>query len=369
MNIGIPKEIKNREGRVSMTPAGVALLSEHGHRVYVEKSAGAGSGIHDDEYQKAGAVLLDSADDVWEIADMIVKVKEPVEPEFSRMREGQILFTYLHLAADKVLLQKLLEKKVIGIAYETIQTADGSLPLLAPMSEVAGRLAVQMGCACLESSKGGMGLLLSGVPGVKPANVTIIGGGVSGLNAAHLAVGMGARVTILDVNINRLRYLEDIFHSRIVTLASNSENIGECVASADLVVGSVLIPGAKAPKVITRKLLTEMKKGSAFVDIAIDQGGCSETSRPTTHDDPIYTEEGVVHYCVANMPGAVARTSTFALANATLPYVLELADKGYRSAFSENRALGLGLNVYRGTLTNRRVAESFGMESHDLLLA
>lgn len=362
MKIGVPKEIKNSEGRVAMTPAGVAHLSGHGHEVYVEKSAGAGSGIRDEEYRKAGAAIFDSADDVWECADMIVKVKEPVGPEFDRMREGQILFTYLHLAADKTLMLKLLDRKVIGIAYETIQAADGSLPLLAPMSEVAGRLSVQMGCSCLEASKGGRGLLLSGVPGVAPAKVAIIGGGISGLNAAHLAAGMGAQVTILDINISRLRYLEDIFHSRAVTLISNSENIEECVTGADLVIGSVLIPGARAPKVITRALLSRMKKGSAFVDIAIDQGGCAETSRPTTHDDPIFFEEEVVHYCVANMPGAVPRTSTYALANATLPYALELADKGYRSALACNSALERGLNVHRGVLTNRRVAESFGME-------
>ncbi len=362
MKIGVPKEIKTRECRVAVTPAGVRALSAAGHTVYVETAAGIGSGISDEEYAGAGAKILGAADAVWGEAEMIIKVKEPVEPEFDRMREGQVVFTYLHLAADEKLTRRLMERKVIGIAYETIQLDDGSLPLLAPMSEVAGRLSVQMGCACLEAKNGGSGLLLSGVPGVMPANVVIIGGGISGINAAHLAAGMGARVTILDTSINRLRYLEDVFHSRAVTLMSNPANIEECVSGADLVIGSVLIPGARAPKLITRGLLSKMKPGSAFVDIAIDQGGCAETSRPTTHNDPMYTEERVVHYCVANMPGAVPRTSTYALTNATLPYALELAGKGWRRALEENGALLKGLNVCGGRLTCRNVAEAFNME-------
>lgn len=369
MKVGIPKEIKVQEGRVGITPAGVSALTGKGHRVYVEKAAGAGSGITDADYSKAGATVLDTPDEVWAEADMIIKVKEPLDAEFDRMNEGQILFTYLHLAADEKLTMRLLKKKIIGIAYETIQLADGSLPLLAPMSEVAGRLSIQMGCSCLEAKNGGRGLLLSGVPGVGPAHVTILGGGISGVNAAHLAIGMGARVTILDVNINRLRYLEDIFHSRVVTLMSNSTNIEESVAGADLVIGSVLKAGAKAPKLITRDLLSKMKQGSAFVDIAIDQGGCAESSRPTNHEAPIYIENGVVHYCVANMPGAVPRTSTYALTNATLPYAIHIANSGWEKAFQEDSALAKGLNVYNGKLFNARVGEAFGMESENLMIA
>ncbi|MBN2080125.1 MAG: alanine dehydrogenase [Spirochaetes bacterium] len=362
MKIGVPREIKIREYRVAVTPAGVRAMTAHGHRVFIEKNAGIGSGMPDADYVKAGAIIMNEPDDVWSEADVIFKVKEPVEPEFDRMREGQIIFTYLHLAADEKLTRRLLDRKVIGIAFETVQLEDGSLPLLAPMSEVAGRLSIQMGCSCLEIKNGGKGYLLSGVPGVSPANVVILGGGISGINAAHLAVGMGARVTILDVNINRLRYLEDIFHSKAATLMSNSSNIEESVSLADLVIGSVLIPGARAPRLITRDLLSKMKPGSAFVDIAIDQGGCSETSRATTHDDPIYLENGVVHYCVANMPGAVPRTSTLALANMTLPYVLAIADKGWERAMDDDRALAKGLNVCGGRLTCCRVAEAFNME-------
>lgn len=358
MKIGIPKEIKTMEKRVAVTPAGVRAFVAGGHKVYVENGAGSGSGISDDSFQSSGAIILSTADDVWFEAEMIIKVKEPVTPEFERMKPGQILFTYLHLAADRDLTRKLLEKKIIGIAYETVQQDDGSLPLLAPMSEVAGRLAVQMGCFCLESKNHGRGLLLSGVPGVPPAQVTIIGGGISGLNAAHLAVGMGARVTILDIDLNRLRYIEDIFHSRIVTMMSNPANIEESVSNADLVIGSVLIPGAKAPKLINREFLSGMKAGAAFVDIAIDQGGCADTSRPTTHDCPTYVENNVVHYCVTNMPGAVPVTSTYALTNATLPYALELADQGYERALKKNIPLAKGLNVFDGQLMNSNVAES-----------
>ncbi len=365
MKIGIPKEIKTREYRVAATPAGVRAMTSHGHRVFIQQSAGSGSGISDAEYEKAGAVILSKAEDVWSEADIIFKVKEPVGPEFERMKEGQIIFTYLHLAADEKLTRMLLDRKVIGIAFETVQLADGSLPLLAPMSEVAGRLSIQMGCSCLEMKNDGKGILLSGVPGVAPANVVILGGGISGLNAAHLAVGMGARVTIIDISLNRLRYLEDLFHSRVTTLASNSSNIEESVSLADLVIGSVLIPGARTPKLITRDILARMKPGSAFVDIAIDQGGCAETSRPTTHDNPIFMESDIVHYCVANMPGAVPRTSTMALSNVTLPYMMTLADKGWKQALDDDRALAKGLNVCKGALTCGRVAEAFNMDCVD----
>ena len=293
MRVGIPKEIKTREGRVAVTPAGVKMLVGSGHTVFIEKGAGVHSGISDTEFAGAGAVLADTPQEVWNSAEMVVKVKEPVDPEFAYMHEGQILFTYLHLAASEGLTRKLLDRKVIGIAYETIQTDNGFLPLLAPMSSVAGRLAIQMGCACLEEKNGGKGMLLSGVPGVKPARVAILGAGISGLNAAHLAVGMGAMVTIIDIDQNRLNYLEDLFHSRAVTLMSNPTNVEESVAEADLVIGSVLIPGARTPRLITRSLLKKMGRGSAFIDIAIDQGGCAETSRPTTHDAPIFQEEAL----------------------------------------------------------------------------
>jgi alanine dehydrogenase len=362
MNIGIPKEIKTREGRVALTPVGVRTLVHHGHKVSIEKSAGTGSGIPDTAYEQAGASMLDSAELLWAASDMIVKVKEPIVEEYGRMREGQILFTYLHLAANEKLTRELLKKKVIGIAYETIQLEDGSLPLLAPMSAVAGRLAIQMGCTCLETIHGGKGILLSGVPGVRPGRVTILGAGISGINAAHLAVGLGGQVTILDINQKRLNYLEDIFHSRAVLLMANAGNVEESVIHADLVIASVLIPGAKAPHLITRELLRKMEQGSVLVDIAIDQGGCAETSRPTTHDNPTYVEEGIVHYCVANMPGAVPRTSTYALTNATMPYVLELADMGVDKALKENPALRKGLNVHTGRLTNCEVAKAFGYD-------
>ncbi len=365
MNIGIPKEIKTREGRVAVTPAGVKALTGRGHRVYVEHNAGLCSGMPDRAYELSGAVTVADPDALWSSSDMIVKVKEPVPGEFERMHEGQILFTFLHLAASAELTRELLDRRIVGIAYETIQLEDGSLPLLAPMSAVAGRLSIQMGCACLEAKNGGKGILLSGVPGVYPAKVAILGAGISGLNAAHLAVGMGAQVTILDINQKRLDYIEDIFHSRVVTLVSNPVNVERSVREADLVIGSVLIPGARAPHLITRELLKEMEQGSAIVDIAIDQGGCAETSRPTTHDNPTYIEEGIVHYCVTNMPGAVPRTSTYALTNGTLPYVTEIADKGWERALHENRALAKGLNVLAGELTNRKVAEAFGWKCLD----
>ncbi|HOS96033.1 MAG TPA: alanine dehydrogenase [Deltaproteobacteria bacterium] len=363
MKIGVPKEIKTREGRVAMTPVGVRTLVHHGHTVCVEKGLGLGSGIPDSAFEQAGAHLVDGAEKVWNGSDMIVKVKEPVEEEYGFLRRGLVLFTYLHLAANETLTRQLLSRKVIGIAYETIQLDDGSLPLLAPMSAVAGRLAIQVGSTCLETVHGGKGILLSGVPGVRPGRVTIIGAGVSGLNAAHLAVGLGAQVTILDTNQQRLNYLEDIFHSRAVLLMANTGNVEESVINADLVICSVLVPGAQAPHLITRELLRKMEPGSVLVDIAIDQGGCAETSRPTTHDNPTYMEEGIVHYCVANMPGAVPKTSTYALTNATMPYVVMLADNGWERALKENRALARGLNVLDGALVNRQVAEAFGMAS------
>ncbi len=361
MKIGIPREIKTGERRVSLTPAGVSELVENGHTVFVEQNAGVGSRILDEAYQNAGATILDTPEELWSTADMIVKVKEPVDPEFDRMKEGQILFTYLHLAADRQLTEKLLFRKVIGIAYETIQLSDGSLPLLAPMSQVAGRLAVQAGCYCLEEKNGGKGLLLSGVPGVAPARVTIIGGGTAGVNAAHLAVGMGAQVTILDLNIQRLEYLEDIFHSRVVTLMSNRSNLEEAILGADLVIGAVLITGARAQKLIKKEYLEQMEPGSAIVDIAIDQGGCAETSRPTSHEKPTFLEDGIVHYCVTNMPGAVPRTSTFAITNATMPYVLRLANKGVAGALGQDPAFAKGLNIYKGRITYKAVADAVDM--------
>jgi alanine dehydrogenase len=362
MNIGIPKEIKTRESRIALTPVGVRTLVHHGHIVSVQRCAGTGSGIQDTAFEQAGAHMVESADELWASSEMIIKVKEPVEEEYGMMRESQILFTYLHLAANEKLTRELLNSKVIGIAYETIQLDDGSLPLLAPMSAIAGRLAIQICCTCLETIHGGKGILLSGVPGVHPGRITIIGAGISGINAAHLAVGMGAQVTILDINQKRLNYLEDIFHSRAVLLMANAGNVEESAIHADLIIASVLIPGAKAPHLITRELLRKMEPGSVLVDIAIDQGGCAETSRPTTHDNPTYVEEGIVHYCVANMPGAVPRTSTYALTNATIPYIIELADKGADKALKDNPALKKGLNVHTGRLTNCEVAKAFGCD-------
>ncbi len=361
MKIGVPKEIKQAEKRVAATPAGVKAFIDHNHHVFVEKGAGLGSGFKDEEFTKAGARILDNPDDVWGESDMIIKVKEPIGPEFDRMRPGQILYTYLHLAADRELTQKLLDRKIIGIAYETVQLDEGSLPLLSPMSEVAGRLSVQMGAFSLEAKNGGMGILLSGVSGVRPARVTIIGGGVAGLSAAVVAVGIGAQVSILDNNPLRLRYLEDITDSRLVTIMSNPANIQEECISSHLVIGSVLIPGAKAPKLITRDIVRRMMPGSAIVDISVDQGGCCETSHPTNHEDPTFIEEGVVHYCVANMPGAVPRTSTIALTNVTLTYGLAIATKGVEKALAEDPALKKGLNILDGQVCYPAVADAFDM--------
>jgi alanine dehydrogenase len=361
MIIGVPKEIKDGEKRVGMTPQGVDALVAHGHRVLVEKRAGEGSGFSDEEYHKAGAILVDKAKDVWTEANIMVKVKEPLEPEFSMMRPGQVLFTYLHLAADRELTLKLMERRIIGIGYETVQEQDRTLPLLRPMSEIAGRASVLAGGTCLETRYGGKGVLLCGASGVPSAKVVILGAGVAGANACKVAVGIGARVSILDILPERLSYLHDITHGHINTFISNRMTIGEEIAGADLVIGAVLIPGAQTPKLVTRQMLKRMRPGSAVVDISVDQGGCFETTRPTTHENPTYVEEGIVHYCVTNIPGAFPRTSTFALTNATFPYVLQIAEKGYEKAMEENEALRKGLNLMEGKVVCSAVAESLGL--------
>lgn len=361
MIIGIPKELKVGEKRVAITPAGARMLVKQHHIILIETGAGLGSGFSDENYLEAGVGLRMRPEDIWAESEMVLKVKEPVRPEFDWMHEGQILFTFLHLAANKSLAEKLIENKIIGIAYETIQTEKGSLPLLAPMSAIAGRLSIQAGAYCLEAKNGGMGILLSGVPGVRPAYVVILGGGVAGINACFGAVGNDARVTILDVNQERLTYINDILHGRVTTLASNEENLEEEVLKADLVISSVLIPGARAPRLISRKLIRNMKKGAAIVDISIDQGGCCETSSPTTHENPTFVEEGIVHYCVTNMPGAVPKTATLALMNVTIPYIAEVANKGYEEAIKENAEIARGINLIRGIVVNKAVAQSLGM--------
>ncbi len=360
MIIGVPREIKEDEYRVGLTPAGAHELIVRGHEVLIEDGAGLGSGIPNGQYEEQGARIA-ARDEIFARAEMIIKVKEPLPEEYGFLREGQILYTYLHLAPAPALTQALLDTKIIGVAYETVQLPDQSLPLLIPMSEVAGRMSIHEGAKYLERENGGRGILLGGVPGVDPGHVVIIGGGIVGSNAAKMALGTGASVTLLDVSLQRLRYLDDIYGGRLKTLMSNRVNIIESIRSADLVVGAVLIPGAKAPRLITRQMLSSMMPGSVIVDVGIDQGGMMETSRPTTHSDPIYEVDGVVHYCVSNMPGALARTSTFALTNATLPYAITLADKGYNAAFKENHALKLGLNVYKGYLTHHAVAEALDM--------
>lgn len=363
MIIGVPKEIKNNENRVAITPAGVAAFVKAGHRVLIQDQAGAGSGISNENYVQAGAGIVSSAEEVFAGADMILKVKEPLPQEFSLFKEGQILFTYLHLAPEPELTGELLKKKIVGIAYETIQLDNGTLPLLTPMSEVAGRMAIQIGAQFLEKPKGGKGILLGGVPGVPAADVVIVGGGVVGMNAAKIAIGMGAQVTIIDKSAERLRYLDDVFGGRIKTLMSNSYNVERAVSFADLLVGAVLVPGARAPHLVTEEMVKQMKPGSVIVDVAIDQGGSIETiDRVTTHDDPVYTKHGVIHYAVANMPGAVARTSTYALTNVTLCYALEIANKGYLRAIKENKALSCGVNVIDGKLTYEAVAKSLNLE-------
>jgi alanine dehydrogenase len=363
MKVGIPAEVKNHEYRVAITPAGVRELVLNGHEVFIQAGAGLGSSITDAEYQAAGAQALPTADDVWATGDLILKVKEPIAEEYDRMREGQVLFTYLHLAADKRLTEELLARHVIGIAYETVQTPNGALPLLAPMSEVAGRLAPQVGAATLMKAHGGRGVLLGGVPGVYAAKVVVIGAGVSGLNAATIAAGMQAEVLLLDLNIDRLRAVDQIYRGQVQTVASNAYEIEHAVLDADLVIGAVLVPGAKAPTLITNELVSRMKPGSVLVDISIDQGGCFEDSHPTTHADPTYRVHNSVFYCVANMPGAVPNTSTHALTNVTLPYAVALANKGWHQACTDDPSLALGINTHAGHLVNAAVAEATGFDS------
>jgi alanine dehydrogenase len=366
MTVGVPKEVKDHEARVGVVPSGVTALREAGHRVLVQTLAGEASAITDDEYRAAGATIVLSAEDVWTGSDMIVKVKEPERSEYGYLRPGLILFTYLHLAPLKDLTSAMLESRTTGVAYETIVEKDGSLPLLTPMSEVAGRMAVQVGAQYLEAQNGGRGVLLSGIPGVAPANVVILGGGVVGTNAAKIALGMGAHVTVIDRNLQRLRELDDVFNGQVVTLASNAWTIGETLKHADLVIGAVLIPGASAPRLVRRSMIAQMKRGAVMVDVAIDQGGCFETSRATTHTDPIYYVDGVLHYCVVNMPAAVPHTSTFGLTNATIPYVLDLANKGLERACEEHPGLRQGVNTYRGYVTHPAVASSQGRQYREL---
>ena len=366
MKIGCVKEIKNNEFRVGLTPDNVKAYVAAGHHVYMEKGAGVGSGFTDNEYVDAGASLIDNAADVWNLVDMIVKVKEPLEEEYPLFHDGLILYTYLHLAADKQQMDALLNGKVKAVAYETLQETDRSLPLLAPMSQIAGRLSIQEGAKYLEKRFGGEGILLAGVPGTPKANVVILGGGTVGMNACKIAVGMGANVTILDVNLKRLEQLDNMFGAHIQTLVSTDSNIERVVREADLVIGSVLIPGASTPKLFKKKYLPEMKNGAVFVDVAIDQGGCGESSHVTTHDDPVYIEEGVVHYCVGNMPGAVPRTSTIALTNATLRYGLQIVEAGLEEACRKSPVICTGVNCYDGKLTNKNVAEAHGYEYTDL---
>ncbi len=362
MIVGILKEIKTEENRVCMTPAGVEVMIQNGHTVLVEKSAGAGSGFDDTAYINAGAKMIDTPKAIFDAADMVMHVKEPLPPEYDLIRPGQIVFTYLHLAADETQTNALIKSKSVSIAYETIQKADGSLPLLTPMSEVAGRMAIQQGAKYLEMAQGGHGVLLGGVPGVDPGTVVVIGGGVVGVNAAKMACGLGAKVYLLDMNLDRLRYLSDVMPANCFTLMSSPATIRKLVKEADVVVGAVLIPGAKAPRLVTREMLSTMKKGSVLVDVAIDQGGCFETSKATTHGEPTYVVDGVIHYCVANMPGAVAKTSTLALTNATLPYAVQIANKGWKKAMQENAEIKLGANVIDGQITYDAVADAFDLE-------
>ncbi len=366
MIIGVPKEIKTEENRVAVTPTGVAAFVSHGHRVVIEKGAGIGSGFSDRSYAGAGAEIIDSATAVWEQADLVMKVKEPQPSEFPLLRKGLILFTYLHLAANQTVTRTLLDRGVTALAYETIQLEDGSLPLLTPMSEIAGRLSIQVGAWCLQAENGGRGILLGGASGVRPGKVVILGAGIAGAAACQVANGMGAYVSILDINPSKLRYVHDILGGHITTLMSNRANVEEEVLDADLVIGSVLIPGAKAPKLISRTLAKIMKPGAALVDISIDQGGCAETSRPTTHLNPVYVEEEVVHYCVTNMPAIVPNTSTYALTNATLSYGLEIADHGFPLALSKNTTLARGLNACDGKVTHPGVATAFNLPLTDV---
>ncbi|TNE49792.1 MAG: alanine dehydrogenase [Bacteroidetes bacterium] len=366
MIIGVPKEIKTNENRVALTPAGAFELTKRGHQVYVEATAGVGSGFEDADYVGAGAKILQTADEVWEIAEMIMKVKEPIEVEYGRCRPNQLVFTYFHFASSEPLTHAMIKSRSVCLAYETVETPDRQLPLLIPMSEVAGRMAIQEGAKYLEKPVKGRGVLLGGVPGVEPGKVLVLGGGIVGTQAAKMAAGLGAQVTILDVNLNRLRQLSDIMPANVTTLFSNEYTIRRLVQTHDLIVGAVLIPGAKAPKLITRDMLKLMRPGTVIVDVAVDQGGCFETTKPTTHDNPIYIIEDVVHYCVANMPGAVPFTSTVALTNATLPYAIQLANKGWEKACLENRELKLGLNIVKGRVVYKGVAEAFDLPYTEL---
>lgn len=359
MIIGVPKEIKDNEYRVGLTPSGASILIQDGHEVFVQKSAGLGSGLNDEQFSKVGAKIIDSAAEVFEKSDLIVKVKEPQNSEVSMMKEGQILFTYLHLAPLPELTRRLLDAKVSAIAYETIEKEDGSLPLLRPMSEVAGRLSVQIGAHYLQRDQGGSGVLLAGVPGVKPGRVSIIGAGIVGMNALKMAVGLGAEVSIFDINPIRLAYVDDLYDGRVATIVANQETIAKEVSLSDLLIGAVLVTGARAPRLVTREMLSHMRPGSVAVDVAIDQGGCFESSKVTTHTNPTYVDSGVLHYCVSNIPGAVARTSTFALTNVTFPYLRKLANFGLRKALKEDAALAKGLNVHAGEITQKAVAEAF----------
>lgn len=368
MIIGVPKEIKNNENRVGLTPASVQEYVKRGHTVYVQSTAGNGSGFTDEMYIGAGAQILPTIEDVYGIAKMIVKVKEPIAPEYPLIRENQLLFTYFHFAASEELTMAMIKSKSICLAYETVEKDDRSLPLLVPMSEVAGRMATQQGAKYLEKPMGGRGILLGGVPGVLPAKVMILGGGVVGTQAAHMAAGLGADVTILDISLDRLRYLDDIMPQNVTTMMSNEYNIQELLPKVDLIVGAVLIPGAKAPHLITRDMLKEMRPGTVVVDVAVDQGGCIETCKPTTHADPTYVVEDVLHYCVANMPGAVPYTSTIALNNATLPYGLQLAEKGWKKACEDNKELALGLNIIKGDVVYHAVSDAFNLPFVDVMV-
>jgi alanine dehydrogenase len=361
MIIGVPKEIKNNENRVGLTPGGVAELIKHGHILYVQQSAGEGSGFSDEAYVKAGALMLPDIATVYDKAEMIIKVKEPIAAEYSLIKPDQLLFTYFHFASGQELTEAMIASKAVCLAYETVEKEDRSLPLLIPMSEVAGRMAIQEGAKYLEKPMGGRGILLGGVPGVRPGRVLVLGGGIVGTQAAKIAAGLGAEVLMMDVNLNRLRYLSDIMPANVQTMMSSHYNILEAIQEADLIVGAVLIPGAKAPHLITRDMLKMMKKGTVLVDVAVDQGGCIETCKPTTHENPVFTIDGIIHYCVANMPGAVPYTSTIALTNATLPYAIQLANKGWKKACQDNKELALGLNVIKGDIVYEAVAQAFNM--------
>lgn len=362
MIIGVPKEIKTHENRVALLPGGVTEMKRNGHDVLLEKGAGRGSGFNDQQYVEAGATIIEDVEELWAKAEMIMKVKEPIKVEHSRMRQGQMIFTYFHFAADRTLTEEVVDSNCIAIAYETVEKEDGSLPLLIPMSEVAGRMAAQEGAKYLEKATGGRGILMGGIPGVPPAKALVLGGGIVGVNAAKIAAGMGADTTIMDINMSRLRYLDDVMDKNINTMFSSEANIKRLLPDVDLIIGAVLKPGAKAPHLITEEMLKDMRAGTVLVDVAIDQGGCFETSKPTTHDDPIYIIDDVVHYCVANMPGAVPYTSTLGLTNVTLPYAVDLANKGWKKALKEDEELKMGLNIAEGKIVYKDVAEAFDME-------